>query len=211
MSIFTTGPLKCGLKKFNILPKKVAVLNQQLIEEIKLLNPDIIINGTASILNDDIIDENDPKKVMLDAYGAIIDINDANSNEALIDHNSMLRHQNYGRNDKQLVRKLWNSNRTKSKKILDFLWHVTGKSYSARALHCVDQEIQRIEQVYNGSDKLWLGSLQNKNEVRKELKEHRDSFIQKQYRKLKEQETELHRMESHSANIWKESLRGGMA
>ena len=55
VSIFTTGPLKCGLKKFNILPKKVAVLNQQLIEEIKLLNPDIIINGTASILNDDII------------------------------------------------------------------------------------------------------------------------------------------------------------
>ena len=55
LSIVTAGPLKRGISKANIHTKKVTALNQRLIQEIKLLNPDIIINGTASILKDDII------------------------------------------------------------------------------------------------------------------------------------------------------------
>ena len=165
------------------------------------------------MLNADInlTDEEDRTNfIVLNKYGGIVDGNsmDHDDDDALnveyITRQQQQQGTNCGRVDKQLLRKLWNTHRVKSKHILNFLWDVTGKSFSKRALFIADQEVNRLEKRYAGPDGMWIQNvLRSENEV-KDFKEHRDSFMRKKYIKLKHREAIEHRKEVDS---WQNGLR----
>ena len=117
------------------------------------------------MLNADInlTDEEDRTNfIVLNKYGGIVDGDsmDHDDDDALnveyITRQQQQQGTNYGSVDKQLLRKLWNTNRVKSKHILNFLWDVTGKSFSKRALFIADQEVNRLEKRYAGPDGMWI-------------------------------------------------------
>ena len=91
---------------------------------------------------------------------------------------------------------------------MNFLWDVTGKSFSKRALFIADQEVNRLEKRYAGPDGMWVQKfLRSKNEV-KDFKEHRDSFMRKKYIKLKHREAIEHRKEvADGTDSWQNGLR----
>ena len=169
------------------------------------------------MLNADInlTDEEDRTNfIVLNKYGGIVDGNsmDHDDDDALnveyITRQQQQQGTNYGRVDKQLLRKLWNTHRVKSKHILNFLWDVTGKSFSKRALFIADQEVNRLEKRYAGPDGMWIQNvLRSENEV-KDFKEHRDSFMRKKYIKLKHREAIEHRKEvAGGTDSWQNGLR----
>ena len=104
---------------------------------------------------------------------------------------------------KQRSRKIWNNNNVKSKYILEFLWRATGGAFSKAALHLTNQEIKRVEQNRGRPDGLWVGSLRNSSSM-EELKDHRNSFLQRKYNFLKKREKHLKHAEQYT---WENGLR----